>query len=310
LPVGRGLGVLAVQEDAMKEIRKLIKDLKVPPGRRVRMKDYDPAWTGSLKDEQKGKELLAQGVKLLSKQQARLYAQDTYSVLIVFQAMDAAGKDGAIRHVMSGVNPQGCQVFSFKAPSAEERDHTYLWRTMKALPERGRIGIHNRSYYEEVLVTRVHKEILASAQLPDNLKKNGVWKRRFNEINNFERYLVDNGMVIVKFYLNVSKGEQKNRFLARIDEEDKNWKFSINDAKERSFWDDYMHAYEEVFTHTSTETAPWYIIPADNKWFSRLAVAAITYQTLADLDLQFPKISPEKRQELQEVRKILTAEKD
>ena len=229
---------------------------------------------------------------------------------MVFQAMDAAGKDGTIRHVMSGVNPQGCQVFSFKSPSAEERDHDYLWRTTKALPERGRIGIHNRSYYEEVLVARVHPEILASQQLPDDRKRDGVWKRRFEQICNFEQYLVDNGIVVLKFYLNVSKKEQKRRFIERIDLDDKNWKFSMNDAKERVFWKDYMHAYEDVFTHTSTKHAPWYIIPADNKWFMRLAVAAITYQTLENLDLKYPVLTKEKKQELLEAKKVLLAERD
>jgi PPK2 family polyphosphate:nucleotide phosphotransferase len=292
----------------MKRILKLMKRLTVPPGRAVRLKKYDPAWTGSLKDPAKAKAMLLDGVKRLSKQQAMLYAQDTYSVLLIFQAMDAAGKDGAIRHVLSGVNPQGCQVFSFKAPSAEERDHTYLWRSMKALPERGRIGIHNRSYYEEVLVARVHKEVLAAQQLPDELKGKGIWKRRFREISEFERHLTDNGTVILKFFLNVSKDEQRRRFLARIDEEDRNWKFSISDANERTFWDDYMRAYEDMLEHTSTEHAPWYVIPADNKWFTRLAVAAIVWQRMADLDLRFPKVTEAKKKELEEVRRVLMAE--
>jgi PPK2 family polyphosphate:nucleotide phosphotransferase len=280
------------------------------PGKKISLKDYDPKWTGNIKDKKKATALLENGVKQLAKHQDKLYAQDTYSLLMVFQAMDAAGKDGTIRHVMSGVNPQGCQVFSFKAPSAEERDHDYLWRTMKALPERGRIGIHNRSYYEEVLVARVHPAILASQQLPADRKKDGVWKRRFGQINNFESYLVDNGIVVLKFFLHVSKKEQKRRFLERIDLDDKNWKFSVNDAKERTFWKDYMHAYEEVFTHTSTKAAPWYIIPADNKWFMRLAVAAIAYQTLDDLKLEYPTLTKEKKQELLEARKVLMAEKD
>jgi PPK2 family polyphosphate:nucleotide phosphotransferase len=280
------------------------------PGRKTSLKDYDPDWTGSIKDKEEAVRLLEDGVKQLAKQQDMLYAQDTYSLLVVFQAMDAAGKDGTIRHVMSGVNPQGCQVFSFKAPSAEERDHDYLWRTTKALPERGRIGIHNRSYYEEVLVCRVHPEILASQQLPADRKKDGIWKRRFEQINNFEAYLSDNGTVIVKFFLHVSKKEQKRRFLERIDENDKNWKFSVNDAKERVFWKDYMRAYEDVFTHASTKHAPWYIIPADNKWFMRLAVAAIIYQTLEDLKLKYPTVSKEKKNELLEARKVLMAEKD
>jgi PPK2 family polyphosphate:nucleotide phosphotransferase len=294
----------------MKDVRKVLKHVTVPPGRKVRLEKYDPTWTGPLKDEETGKAMLQDGVRRLAKQQALLYAQDTYSVLVIFQAMDAAGKDGAIRHVLSGVNPQGCQVFSFKAPSAEERDHTYLWRSMKALPERGRIGIHNRSYYEEVLVARVHKEILASQQLPDRFKDKTIWKRRFREINEFERYLVDNGTVIVKFFLNVSKAEQRRRFLSRIDEEDKNWKFSIGDAKERSFWDDYMKAYEDMLEHTSTEEAPWYVIPADNKWFTRLAVSSILWQRMADLELQFPRVTESKRKELLEVRRMLLAEEE
>jgi PPK2 family polyphosphate:nucleotide phosphotransferase len=292
------------------KIRKAMERLIAPPGKKISLKDYDPGWTAHIKDKTEAARLLEDGVKELAKQQDKLYAQDTYSLLMVFQAMDAAGKDGTIRHVMSGVNPQGCQVFSFKSPSAEERDHDYLWRTTKALPERGRIGIHNRSYYEEVLVARVHSEILASQQLPEDRKRDGVWKRRFEQICNFERYLVDNGIVVLKFYLNVSKKEQKRRFIERIDLDDKNWKFSMNDAKERVFWKDYMHAYEEAFTHTSTKYAPWYIIPADNKWFMRLAVAAITYQTLEDLDLKYPVLTKEKKQELLEAKKVLLAERD
>jgi PPK2 family polyphosphate:nucleotide phosphotransferase len=294
----------------MKKIRRLMDELIAKPGKTISLKDYDSGWTGSIKDKKEAVTLLEDGIKRLAKEQDKLYAQDTYSLLLVFQAMDAAGKDGTIRHVMSGINPQGCQVFSFKAPSAEERDHDYLWRTQKALPERGRIGIHNRSYYEEVLVCRVHPEILASQQLPADRKKDGIWKRRFEQINNFESYLVDNGTRVLKFFLHVSKGEQKKRFLERIDQEDKNWKFSVNDAKERVFWKDYMHAYEEAFTHTSTKDAPWYIIPADNKWFMRLAVAAITYQTLDDLNLKYPVVGKDKKNELLEAKKVLLAEKD
>src|SRR4029079_1367437 len=294
---------------AMKDIRKLMKRLVVPPGKRIRLKKYDPAWTGSM-DQARAKTMLANGVARLAKQQALLYAQDTYSVLLIFQAMDAAGKDGAIKHVLSGVNPQGCQVYSFKAPSAEERDHTYLWRSMKALPERGRIGIHNRSHYEEVLIARVHKDVLAAQQLPERLKKGNIWKRRYQEINEFEEHLVDNGTVIIKFYLHLSKDEQKRRFLARIEEDDKNWKFSGSHAKERAFWGDYMEAYEEALSATSKKDAPWYVIPADNKWFTRLAVAGIIWQTIADLNLKFPKVGPEKKKELQEVRRLLLAETD
>jgi len=213
-----------------------------------------------------------------------------------------------IRHVMSGINPQGCQVYSFKAPSAEERDHTYLWRSMKALPERGRIGIHNRSYYEEVLIVRVHEEILAGQQLPDALKDKGIWERRYREINDFERYLTDNGTIVVKFFLHVSKDEQKRRFLARIEDEEKNWKFSVGDVKERKQWDEYMRAYEVMLSHTSTDAAPWYVIPADHKWFTRLAVAAILWQRMADLGLAFPRVSAAQKKELQEVRRLLLAE--
>jgi PPK2 family polyphosphate:nucleotide phosphotransferase len=293
----------------MKEIRKMMERLIARPGKKISLKDYDPDWTGSIKDREKATEMLRDGVQRLAREQDKLYAQDKYSVLMIFQAMDAAGKDGTIRHVMTGINPQGCQVFSFKAPSNEERDHDYLWRSVKALPERGRIGIHNRSYYEEVLVCRVHPELLEGQRLPDQCKDDGIWKRRFDEINNFEEYLHDNGTVVLKFYLNVSKKEQKRRFLERIDKDEKNWKFSVADAKERTHWKDYMRAYEDVFTHTSTKRAPWYIIPADNKWFMRLAVAAITYQTLKDLDLRYPTLTKDKKKELLEARKVLMAEK-
>jgi PPK2 family polyphosphate:nucleotide phosphotransferase len=292
----------------MKVIRKLIKRLEVPPGRKVRLKDHSTTWTGRIKSKQEAETLLAQGLERLSEQQSRLYANDTYSLLLIFQAMDAAGKDGTIRHVMSGINPQGCQIFSFKAPSGEERDHTYLWRSMNAMPERGRIGVHNRSHYEEVLVVRVRKEILAGEQLPESLKSKGIWKRRFREINDFERHLADNGTVILKFFLNVSKKEQKRRFLSRIDEEDKNWKFSIADVAERARWDEYMEAYEDMLTHTSTTHAPWFVIPADHKWFSRLAVAAIIWQTLEDMKLDYPRVTKEKKQELAHVRKLLMSE--
>ncbi|HUU34712.1 MAG TPA: polyphosphate kinase 2 family protein [Vicinamibacterales bacterium] len=293
-----------------RRIRRLLKHVIARPGKKIRLKDHDPSWTGTIRDEKQASGLLADGIGRLAKLQDVLYAQDKRSVLLVFQAMDAAGKDGTIRHVMSGINPQGCQVYSFKAPSAEERDHTYLWRSMKALPERGRFGIHNRSYYEEVLVTRVHPELLAAQQLPAELKDKGIWKRRFREINNFERYLVDNGTVVLKFFLHVSKAEQKRRFLSRIEEENKNWKLSPSDAKERTFWDDYMRAYEEVFTHTSTEAAPWHIVPADNKWFTRLAVAAIIHHTLEGMDLAYPRMTDAKIEDLHEVRKVLLAEKD
>jgi PPK2 family polyphosphate:nucleotide phosphotransferase len=230
---------------------------------------------------------------------------NAHAVLIIFQAMDAAGKDSTIKHVMSGINPQGCQVHSFKAPSTEELNHDYLWRCSKALPERGKIGIFNRSYYEEILVTRVHPEILEQRSLPANLIDKDVWQRRFEEINNFEKHLVNNGTIILKFFLNVSKEEQKERFLERIDRPEKNWKFSVDDAKERALWDDYMTVYEDMFNHTSTKYAPWYIIPADHKWFTRLTVAAIIYTQLKELNLQYPTVSEEKHQELLQARKVL-----
>ena len=282
--------------------------LRIAPGSAVRLADLDPRDTLGLEKPSDVDGALDDGVDVLAEYQARLAAEGTHALLGVLQAMDAAGKDGAIRHVLSGVNPQGCQVFSFKAPSSEERDHTYLWRSMKALPERGRIGIHNRSYYEEVLVARVHKEVLAAQQLPERLKDKRIWKRRFREINDFERHLTDNGTIVIKFFLNVSKEEQRQRFLARIEEDDKNWKFSIADAKERAFWDDYMAAYEDMLAHTSTEHAPWYVVPADTKWYTRVAVAAILSERVADLNLTFPAVKPEKKAELQEVRKLLLAE--
>ena len=237
-----------------------------------------------------------------------LYAQNTYALLIVLQAMDAAGKDGTIKHVMSGVNPQGCQVFSFKSPSAEELDHDYLWRSFKALPERGNIGIFNRSYYEEVLIVRVHREILEKQQLPPEAKKKDIWERRFEEINNFEKYLVRNGIIVLKFFLNVSKSEQKKRFLDRINRPEKNWKFSVSDAKERGFWDDYQKAYEDIFNNTSTKWAPWYIIPADHKWFTRFTVANIICDKLKSLNLAYPTVSEEHKQELLKAKEMLENE--
>lgn len=288
-----------------------VKPFVVPPGKKISLvKDYDPGFKNSYATQADADEMLKAGIDRLAEYQDMLYAQDTFAMLIIFQAMDAAGKDGVVKHVMSGVNPQGVQVFSFKVPSAEELDHDYLWRNFKALPERGRIGIFNRSYYEEVLVVRVHPEILGRQQLPPALKGKDIWRRRFDEINSFERYLVDNGIVVLKFFLNVSKQEQKKRFLARIDEPDKNWKFSVGDAHERAHWDAYMAAYEDMFNHTSTEWAPWYIIPADRKWFSRLAVAGVIDFALQDLKLAYPKVSDERLQELQEARRLLESEAD
>jgi len=294
----------------MKTIEKLMTKLVARPGKRIKLAKYDPGLTWRVEDKEQAEKLLQEGVQRLADEQDKLYAQNTQALLIIFQAMDAAGKDGTIKHVMSGINPQGCQVFSFKAPSPEERDHDYLWRSMKALPERGRIGIHNRSYYEEVLVVRVHPEVLRSQQLPEEKKGKRIWKERFDQINNFERYLTDNGIVVLKFFLNVSKAEQKKRFLERLDKPEKNWKFSVTDARERQHWDEYMAAYEDVFTQTSTPWAPWYIVPADNKWFMRLSVAAVIYQTLKGMKLKYPKVDEAQRKQLDEARRILLAEKD
>jgi PPK2 family polyphosphate:nucleotide phosphotransferase len=280
----------------------------VPPETKVKLKHYASDDTNGLNDKAAAQKQLQAGVKKLAEYQDILYAQNTYAVLVIFQAMDAAGKDSTIKHVMSGVNPQGCQVYSFKTPSTEELDHDYLWRSMKALPERGRIGIFNRSYYEEVLVVRVHPNILQKQQLPTLLKPQKIWKQRFEEINHFEKYLVDNGIIVLKFFLNVSKAEQKERFLARIVEPEKNWKFSIADAQERQHWDDYMAAYEAVFSHTSTEWAPWYIIPADHKWFTRLAVADIITSRLKALNLAYPQVSEARQQELLVVKDMLERE--
>lgn len=281
----------------------------VSPGKKISLaKDYDPCFKLDYVNKEEAAERLQLGIEQMAEMQDKLYAQNTFALLIVLQAMDAAGKDGTIRHVMSGFNPQGCQVFSFKVPSAEELDHDYLWRYFKALPERGRIGIFNRSYYEELLVVRVHQELLERQQLPREAKDKGIWKQRFEEINNFEKYLVNNGIILLKFFLNVSKEEQKRRFLERIDRPEKNWKFSANDVKERAFWDDYMVAYEDVFNHTSTEWAPWHIIPADRKWFTRLSVGAIIYFALESLNLQYPTLSEEHKQALLKAKELLERE--
>jgi len=291
------------------KVQKLIQPLLVPPGKKISLKDYDPGYTSDLVKKEDAAALLQKGVQLLSDYQDKLYAQNTHALLIIFQAMDAAGKDSAIKHVMSGLNPQGCQVYSFKAPSAEELDHDYLWRNVNALPERGRMGIFNRSYYEEVLVVRVHPELLERQRLPAEVRTQEIWKSRFDAINHFENYLVANGIVVVKFFLNVSKQEQKKRFLERIDQPEKNWKFSTADAKERDFWDDYMNAYEEVFAHTSTKWAPWYIIPADHKWFTRLAVAAAIVATMQEINPQYPRMNQAQRKELLKAKELLLKER-
>jgi PPK2 family polyphosphate:nucleotide phosphotransferase len=279
--------------------------LIVVPSSKIKLTDYDTKYTESYKSKQEAVQKLSDDILKLQQYQDVLYAQNTYALLIIFQAMDAAGKDGTIKHVMSGVNPQGCQVFSFKTPSVEELDHDYLWRCFKCLPERGRIGIFNRSYYEEVLVVRVHPEFLEKEQLPPEAKTKDIWKQRFEEINNFEKYLVNNGVIVLKFFLNLSQEEQKKRFLERLEMPQKNWKFSVNDAKEREFWDDYMKAYEETLNHTSTPWAPWYIIPADHKWFTRLAVADIICVKLKELNLKYPKVTEEQKQELRTIKALL-----
>ncbi|MGB8169855.1 MAG: polyphosphate kinase 2 family protein [Chthoniobacteraceae bacterium] len=289
--------------------RQFSKPYRVTKGKNFRLKHVDPADTGELKsaDKPRARQALETGVKALAELQDKLYAQDRWSVLLIFQAMDAAGKDGTIKHVMSGVNPQGCQVSSFKAPTSEELDHDYLWRCMRQLPERGRIGIFNRSYYEETLVVRVHPAFLAGQKLPEECVTKHIWEERFQDIRAFERYLTRNGTVVRKFFLHVSKEEQQKRFLERIDMPEKNWKFSANDAKERAFWDDYMRAYEETIRETATEESPWYVVPADNKWFTRAVVAAAVVDALASLDLSYPKVDAAKRKELVEAKATLLA---
>jgi PPK2 family polyphosphate:nucleotide phosphotransferase len=280
----------------------------VPPGKRVRLTDFDPNFTGKFRNKDEAREKLAADVERLAEYQDILYAQDSQALLIIFQALDAAGKDSAIKHVMSGVNPQGTQVFSFKAPSPEELDHDYLWRCHKAVPERGRIGIFNRSYYEETIVVRVHPEYLAGQRLPEISGKKDLWELRFDQINDFESHLVGNGIEILKFFLNVSKEEQRQRFLARLNTPEKNWKFSINDVHERGHWDEYQRAFEEVFNHTSTKLAPWYIIPADRKWFTHVAIADIIVSKLKSMNLKYPTVTEAHRKELTDAKKLLESE--
>ncbi len=289
---------------------KLSKPYRVNDGKNFRLKDYDPVDTHKMHlDKREGDELLKKSALRMADLQAKLYAQDRWALLLIFQAMDAAGKDGAISHVMSGVNPQGCQVYSFKTPSSEELDHDYLWRTSRCLPERGRIGIFNRSYYEEVLVVRVHPENLKREHIPGPLITKDIWQQRYQDIHAFERYLSRNGIVVRKFFLNVSKKEQKQRFMARLDEPEKNWKFSAADVRERECWDDYMRAYEEMVRNTATEDSPWYVVPADHKWFTRLVVSAAIVDTLESLKLAYPQVDDEKRKELQSARRVLEGNK-
>jgi len=283
-------------------------DFLVKPGRKVSLKNFDAGAHGEFASKEAASEKLAEDIGTLAGLQDIFYASDTYSLLIIFQAMDAAGKDGAIKHVMSGLNPQGCQVASFKSPSSHELDHDYLWRSTIMLPERGRIGIFNRSYYEELLVVRVHPQILDAQKLPEKLKTDGIWKRRYREINNYEQYLADNGTKIVKFFLHVSKDEQKKRFLERINNPAKNWKLSPADVKERAFWGDYERAYEEMLAHTSTEAAPWYVVPADRKWFTRTVIADVLVKTLKALHCHYPEPDKSHLAALQDAKKILDAE--
>jgi PPK2 family polyphosphate:nucleotide phosphotransferase len=286
---------------------KISSPYGISKGKNFQLKNFDPADTGDLSSDDKPriKEQLAEGIQILAELQERLYAQDKWAVLLIFQAMDAAGKDSTIKHVMSGINPQGCQVFSFKTPTSEELDHDFMWRCMKCLPERGRIGIFNRSYYEEVLVVRVHTEFLQAQKLPAGLVTKDIWKNRYEDIRDFERYLARNGMIILKFFLQVSKKEQKKRFLERLDNPQKNWKFSSADVEERQYWDDYMRAYEDMIRHTATQYAPWYVVPADHKWFTRYAVAEIIIQRMTELKLKFPQLSKEKRRELESIKSKL-----
>lgn len=287
---------------------EFVRPFMVTDGRSFSLGDYNPRDRAGLKDKEAAQVELRNGVERLATMQDMLYAQDRWAVLLIFQAMDAAGKDSVIKHVMSGVNPQGCDVHSFKAPSAEEQDHDYLWRCLCRLPGRGKIGIFNRSYYEETLVVRVHQEILQSQKLPPELVTPRIWEDRFEDINNVERYLSRNGVVIRKFFLHVSRKEQKKRFLERLDEPEKHWKFSAHDIRERAWWDRYMHAYEEMIRHTATPWAPWFVVPADTKWVTRLVVAAAVVDTLQDLNLHYPIVSPEAKRELDVARRTLLEE--
>jgi PPK2 family polyphosphate:nucleotide phosphotransferase len=293
---------------AAMKAEKLAKTYRVESGKHFRLKDFDPADTGhwQIKDAE---EALKKGIARTAELQDRLYAAGDWAVLLIFQAMDAAGKDGILKHVMTGINPQGCQVYSFKVPTSTELQHDFLWRTTCALPERGHIGMFNRSYYEEVLVVRVHPEILKSQKTPPSLVGKNIWEERFEDIRCFERHMGRSGTVIRKFFLNISKKEQRKRFLARLEEPEKNWKFSAGDIHERKYWDDYQKAYEEMISNTATEEAPWYVVPADNKWFTRLVVSAVVVETLESLKLEYPKVDAARRKELEEAKKVLLSKK-
>ena len=301
---------MKISKNELSRIRRFSKPFRITDGKNFRLKDVDPNDTLHLESEDKprAKDGLQLGVSYLAELQKVLYAQDKWAVLLIFQAMDAAGKDGAIKHVFSGVNPQGCQVTSFKAPSAEELDHDFMWRCMKALPERGRIGIFNRSYYEEALVVRVHEELLRKQKIPPELIGKKIWKQRYEDINAIERYLARNGVLILKFFLHLSRDEQKKRFIDRLDDPDKNWKFSMADAKERNHWDEYQQAYEDMIRNTASRDAPWFVVPADNKWFTRVAVAAAVIDGLLSLDMDYPQVGPRKKAELAAARTALESE--
>jgi PPK2 family polyphosphate:nucleotide phosphotransferase len=297
------------RKEILDRIQKYVHPFRITKGKGFRLKDFDPSDTRGLKlNKREAGELLQRGTEWLAEEQDMLYAQDRWSLLLVFQAMDAAGKDGTIKHVMSGVNPQGCQVFSFKQPSAEDLAHDFMWRYSKCFPERGRIGIFNRSYYEEVLVVRVHDEILQRQKLPPPFVGDGIWNERLADIAHFEDYLTRQGVIVLKFFLNVSREEQKKRFMERLDRPDKHWKFSASDVQERKFWDDYMHAFEEAIRATATKRAPWFVVPADNKWFTRLVVAAAIVEAVEALDLSYPKVDAKKVKELTAARAELAAE--
>lgn len=291
------------------KVDKLANTYRVESGKHFRLEDFDPADTGHWRSKEHANEALQKGVLRTAELQDKLFAQNNWSLLMIFQAMDAAGKDGAVKHVMSGVNPQGCQVYSFKAPSEIELQHDFLWRTTRDLPERGHIGIFNRSYYEEVLIVRVHPEILKGQRTPSSLVGKNIWEERFEDIRCFERHMARSGTVIRKFFLHVSKKEQKRRFLARLEEPEKNWKFSAGDIHERKYWDDYQAAYEDMIGNTATEHAPWYVVPADNKWFTRLVISTVVVDTLESLELAYPKVDDAKRKELEAAKKILLSKK-
>ena len=299
------------RKELIEDARKFSKQYRVGDGAKFRLSDYstEPSFELGKEDKPLVKQTLQLGVEALAALQDILYAQDKWSLLVVFQAMDAAGKDGAIKHVMSGINPQGCQVSSFKAPSSEDMDHDFLWRCQKHLPERGRIGIFNRSYYEEVLVVRVHEKILKGQKLPEELVTKNIWEERFKDIRNFEKYLYRNGTVVIKFFLHISKDEQRKRFIERVDNPDKNWKFSAADANERGYWKEYMAAYEEMIKNTSTEKAPWYVVPADSKPYARIVIASAIINALDEMGLEYPKVSKEKIADLHAIKEQLLAEK-